>query len=86
MFLTNKLPSVREKLKIDVDDIRAANPNIIYVQGTGQGELGPDADRGSYDVLAYWHRAGIAMGVKHADDDVRPAAARARPSATRSAP
>src|SRR3954451_5497812 len=44
VFLTNKLPSVRTKLKVDVDDIRAHNPNIIYVRGTGQGERGPDAD------------------------------------------
>ena len=45
VFLTNKLPSVREKLKIDVDDIRAHNPNIIYVRGTGQGERGPTPTR-----------------------------------------
>ena len=72
VFLTNKLPSVRRKLRIDVAEIQAANPNIIYVKGTGQGELGPDADRGSYDVLAYWHRAGTALGVKQADDDYVP--------------
>jgi crotonobetainyl-CoA:carnitine CoA-transferase CaiB-like acyl-CoA transferase len=64
VFLTNKLPSVRKKLKVDVDDIRAHNPNIIYVRGHGQGDRGPDADRGSYDSLAYWCRAGIALGVK----------------------
>lgn len=69
VFLTNKLPGIRSKLQVDVEDIRAHNPNIIYVKGTGQGEQGPDADRGSYDVLAYWHRAGTALGVKYADDD-----------------
>jgi crotonobetainyl-CoA:carnitine CoA-transferase CaiB-like acyl-CoA transferase len=66
VFLTNKLPSVRTKLKIDVDDIRAHNPNIIYVRGTGQGEQGPDADRGSYDMLAYWCRSGLAMALTQA--------------------
>src|SRR4051794_11184951 len=30
VFLTNKLPSVRTKLQLDVDDIRAANPDIVY--------------------------------------------------------
>lgn len=69
VFLTNKMPSVRAKLRVDVDDIKAANPDIIYVSGTGQGRLGPDADRGSYDVLSYWHRAGTALGVKQADDE-----------------
>jgi len=58
---------VRTKLKVDVDDIRAHNPSIIYVRGTGQGERGPDADKGSYDVLSYWHRSGMAMAVKQAD-------------------
>jgi crotonobetainyl-CoA:carnitine CoA-transferase CaiB-like acyl-CoA transferase len=69
VFLTNKLPSVRAKLRIDVDDIRAQNPDIVYVRGTGQGERGPDADRGSYDMLAYWCRAGVAMGTKRPEDD-----------------
>src|SRR5687767_62764 len=51
VFLTNKMPSVRKKLRIELDDIRAHNPNIIYVQGHGQGQHGPDADKGSYDHL-----------------------------------
>src|SRR5215211_4946863 len=38
VFLTNKLAPVRTKLKIDVDDIRAHNPDIIYVRGTGHRE------------------------------------------------
>jgi crotonobetainyl-CoA:carnitine CoA-transferase CaiB-like acyl-CoA transferase len=72
VFLTNKLPSVRAKLKVDVDDIRAHNPNIIYVRGTGQGERGPDADKGSYDSLAFWARAGVAMGAKRPEYDLMP--------------
>jgi crotonobetainyl-CoA:carnitine CoA-transferase CaiB-like acyl-CoA transferase len=62
VFLTNKLPSVRAKLGIELEQIRAANPNMIYVRGTGQGERGPDADKGSYDSLAFWARAGMAVG------------------------
>ena len=73
VFLTNKLPSVRKKLRIDVDDVRAHNPNIVYVRGTGQGENGPDADKGSYDSLAYWNRAGIAAGMKQPEYDYVPA-------------
>lgn len=63
VFLTNKLPSVREKLRISADDIRSHSPDIIYVEGTGQGERGPDADAGSYDALAYWHRSGVSVGL-----------------------
>jgi crotonobetainyl-CoA:carnitine CoA-transferase CaiB-like acyl-CoA transferase len=69
VFLTNKLPAVRKKLKIDVDDLRAHNPNIIYTRGTGQGERGPDADQGSYDSLAFWARSGVALAVTRSDLD-----------------
>jgi crotonobetainyl-CoA:carnitine CoA-transferase CaiB-like acyl-CoA transferase len=72
VFLTNKLPSVRTKLEIDVDEIRAHNPSIIYVRGTGQGERGPDADKGSYDSLAFWARAGVALGAKRPEYDLVP--------------
>ena len=72
VFLTNKLPSVRRKLRIELDDVRTHNPTIIYVRGTGQGEQGPDADSGSYDVLSYWYRPGIAMGTMHAEDEYVP--------------
>ena len=72
VFLTNKLPSVRTKLHIGLDEIRAHNPNIIYVRGTGQGERGPDADKGSYDSLAFWARAGCAAGVMRPEYDLVP--------------
>jgi len=62
VFLTNKMPGVRTKLQIDVDDIRAHNPRIIYVRGSGYGVRGPDADAGGYDSLGYWYRGGSAMG------------------------
>ena len=69
VFLTNKLPAVRKKLRIEPDDIRAHNPHIIYVSGTGAGERGPDADKGGYDFLSYWCRASSAMGTTPTDVD-----------------
>ncbi len=72
VFLTNKLPSVRQKLKIGVEEIRAHNPDIIYVRGTGQGERGPDADKGSYDSLAFWARSGIAVGAQRPEYELTP--------------
>lgn len=72
VFLTNKLPGVRAKLAIDVDDIRAHNPRIIYVRGSGQGDRGPDADKGSYDALAFWARAGVALGAMRPEYDLVP--------------
>jgi crotonobetainyl-CoA:carnitine CoA-transferase CaiB-like acyl-CoA transferase len=69
VFLTNKLPRVRESLSIDVDDIRAHNRNIVYVRGSGYGPQGPDADRGGYDILGYWSRSGVGAGASPSDLD-----------------
>src|SRR5690606_30575432 len=52
VFLSNKLPSILAKLKIDVDDIRQHNPDIIYVRGTAFGPNGPDSERGGYDMTS----------------------------------
>jgi crotonobetainyl-CoA:carnitine CoA-transferase CaiB-like acyl-CoA transferase len=60
VFLTNKLPAILARLKIDVDDLRARNPKLIYVRGTAFGARGPDANRGGYDMTAFWCRAGNA--------------------------
>jgi crotonobetainyl-CoA:carnitine CoA-transferase CaiB-like acyl-CoA transferase len=60
VFLTNFLPSARKKLRIDPDDIRAVNPNIIYVRGTATGSRGPEAHRGGYDNSTFWARGGSA--------------------------
>jgi crotonobetainyl-CoA:carnitine CoA-transferase CaiB-like acyl-CoA transferase len=59
VFLTSFLPAARRRLGIDVDDVRAWNPGIIYVRGSGQGVRGPDAERGGYDQASYWSRGGI---------------------------
>jgi crotonobetainyl-CoA:carnitine CoA-transferase CaiB-like acyl-CoA transferase len=60
VLLTNKLPHVLAKLKIDVADLRAINPKLVYVRGTAFGPRGPDAERGGYDMTAFWCRAGSA--------------------------
>ncbi|MXW74646.1 MAG: CoA transferase [Acidimicrobiaceae bacterium] len=59
VFLTNYLPPIRRKLKIDTDDILARNPNIVIARGTGQGPNGPDAEKGGYDGASYWARGGL---------------------------
>lgn len=60
IFLTSFTPQARRKLKIDVDDIRAVNPKIIYAKGSGQGPQGPEAERGGFDAGSFWSRGGIA--------------------------
>jgi crotonobetainyl-CoA:carnitine CoA-transferase CaiB-like acyl-CoA transferase len=63
VFLTSFLPAARRKLGIDVDDIRAVNPRIIYARGSGLGPRGAEADKGGYDMTAFWCRAGTAATI-----------------------
>jgi crotonobetainyl-CoA:carnitine CoA-transferase CaiB-like acyl-CoA transferase len=60
VFMTSYRSSARKHLGIEVSDIRAVNPNIVYARGTGQGSLGPDAHKGGYDLASTWARSGIA--------------------------
>jgi crotonobetainyl-CoA:carnitine CoA-transferase CaiB-like acyl-CoA transferase len=60
VFLTNFRPQARAKLKIDLADIRAVNPNIIYVRGSANGQRGPESERGGYDNSNFWGRGGSA--------------------------
>jgi crotonobetainyl-CoA:carnitine CoA-transferase CaiB-like acyl-CoA transferase len=62
VFLTNFLPGPRSRLKIDVEDVRTVNPNIIYVRGSGFGARGEEAEKGGYDSTAFWARGGSAAG------------------------
>ena len=59
VFLTNIRPDARRRLGIDVEHIKAQNPDIIYVRGSGYGPKGPDVQTGGYDATSYWSRPGI---------------------------
>jgi crotonobetainyl-CoA:carnitine CoA-transferase CaiB-like acyl-CoA transferase len=60
VFLTNFLPPARERLKITYDHLKSINPRLIYAKGHGQGQKGPDANRGGYDAASFWARGGVA--------------------------
>ncbi|HEY6532482.1 MAG TPA: CoA transferase [Acidimicrobiales bacterium] len=67
VFLTNFLPAARRRLGIEVDDIRAANRDIIYVRGSGHGQRGPDAEKGGFDGSTFWGRMGTGWGTTPPD-------------------
>jgi crotonobetainyl-CoA:carnitine CoA-transferase CaiB-like acyl-CoA transferase len=67
VFVTNFLPNARQRLRIDVDDVRAANPDVIYVRGSGHGQRGPEAERPGYDASTFWTRMGCAWGATPPD-------------------
>ncbi len=63
VFLTNYLPAQRQKLKFDVEHIRAVNPNIVYARGSAYGDKGPERDVGGFDGTAFWSRSGIGYSM-----------------------
>jgi len=63
VFLTSFLPGHRKKFGIDVDDIRAVNPTIIYARGSALGPRGAESEKGGYDMTAFWCRAGTAATI-----------------------
>ncbi|HEX9683919.1 MAG TPA: CoA transferase [Acidimicrobiales bacterium] len=63
VFLTNMLPGARQKLRIEVDDLRKVNPNLIYVRGSAHGNRGAERVKGGYDMTAFWSRGGIGASV-----------------------
>ena len=63
VFLTNYLPDVRQKLQIDVEHIRAVNPDIIYARGSAFGDKGPERRLGGFDSTAFWNRGGIGYAL-----------------------
>ena len=63
VFLTSFLPGHRRKFGIDVDDVRAVNPKIIYARGSALGPRGVESEKGGYDMTAFWCRAGTAATI-----------------------
>jgi crotonobetainyl-CoA:carnitine CoA-transferase CaiB-like acyl-CoA transferase len=60
VFVTNLLPPARARFGLDVDQLRAINPRIIYARATGHGHQGPERDVGGFDHTDFWARTGIA--------------------------
>jgi crotonobetainyl-CoA:carnitine CoA-transferase CaiB-like acyl-CoA transferase len=67
IFLINFLPDARRRMHLEVEDIRKANPDIIYVRGSGHGQRGPDAEKGGYDGSTFWCRMGSAWATTPSD-------------------
>jgi crotonobetainyl-CoA:carnitine CoA-transferase CaiB-like acyl-CoA transferase len=72
VFLTNLLPDSRKRMGIDLDQIRARNPKIIYARGHGYGTKGELATQGGFDLAAYWARGGIGDAYSSGDGSYPP--------------
>jgi crotonobetainyl-CoA:carnitine CoA-transferase CaiB-like acyl-CoA transferase len=58
VFLTSLRPKAIQALRLDVEDLRARNPKIIYARGNGVGFRGDQANRPGYDGSVFWARGG----------------------------
>jgi crotonobetainyl-CoA:carnitine CoA-transferase CaiB-like acyl-CoA transferase len=67
VFLTNYLPTQRQKNKFDVEHIREVNPNIVYARGSAYGDKGAERDVGGYDGTAFWTRSGVGYALTPAE-------------------
>jgi len=59
VYITNQLPRVRRKLHTEPADLFAVNPRLVFARGHGQGQRGPDAEKGGFDSVSFWTRGGI---------------------------
>lgn len=60
VFLTSLRPKALRALKLDIEDLRARNPRIIYARGNGLGFRGAEADKPGFDASAFWARGGMS--------------------------
>jgi crotonobetainyl-CoA:carnitine CoA-transferase CaiB-like acyl-CoA transferase len=70
VFVTNYRPGGLERLGLDWPAVHAHNPKLVYGSITGYGLAGPERDRASYDMGAYWARAGVAAALTPAGQDL----------------
>ncbi len=68
IFLTSLLPAVRKKLAIDVDDIRAHNPDIIYAMADAVGSEGVEQGKPGFDSAVFFGRGGILNSFATGDE------------------
>ena len=72
VFVTNLLPDSRQRMGIDVEQMRARNPKIIYARGHGYGIRGDLSAQGGFDLAAYWARGGIGDAYSAGDGSYPP--------------
>lgn len=60
VMITNLLPERLARYGLAPEQVRAANPGLVYGLVTGYGSTGDDADRIAFDLTAFFGRGGIA--------------------------
>lgn len=63
VFVTNFRPGGLERLGLDYPTLASKYPTLVYASVTGLSLRGSETDRQSYDIGAFWARAGIASAL-----------------------
>jgi crotonobetainyl-CoA:carnitine CoA-transferase CaiB-like acyl-CoA transferase len=64
VFLTNLRPAALKRVGLGPDETCGRHEALVYAIITGYGLEGPEADKGAYDIAAFWARAGIAQSLR----------------------
>lgn len=67
VFATNLRPDALDRLDLSPEATRSRHPRLVYCSVSGYGLRGPDRDRPSYDIGAFWARSGLAVQMADAD-------------------
>jgi len=70
VFLTSLRPQALRGLRLEVEDVRARNPRIIYARGNGLGFKGAEAGKAGFDASVFWARGGFASVLTRPDAKV----------------
>lgn len=60
VFITSLRPKALRGLRLDVADLQARNPKLVYARGNGYGFRGAEADKAGFDASAFWARGGLS--------------------------
>ncbi len=63
VLVTNFRDSALVRAGLDWQSVSELNDRLVYCHVTGYGLSGPEKDRASYDIGAYWARSGVAMSL-----------------------
>ena len=67
VFTVNARPSVPPRLRVDYETLRQFRPDLIYLENTGYGTRGPNAERAGSDIIAQAY-SGLLAGDGKVDE------------------
>lgn len=72
VFITNLLPDARRRFRVDVSDLTALKPDLIYARASAHGPDGPQSEAGGFDHTDFWARTGMGHAASQVSDEFVP--------------